>query len=129
MELLAPGKEVLSSLQTIKGLLFVVLSALLVWFLTKRSQAALAAAENEKFAVFQKTVEGANHILRNYVNQMQILTVAAEDCPGFDRQALAAAEKVSQDVVDALTRLDHVSRVTAAEIDAAIYKDLRRPEK
>ena len=48
METLSPGKEVLSSLQTMKGLLFVVLSALLVFVLTKRAHAARLAAEAEK---------------------------------------------------------------------------------
>jgi hypothetical protein len=129
LEVVCPGKEVLSSLQTIKGLLFVVLSALLVWFLTKRFQAAQAAAEAEKFAVFQKTVEGAHHILLNYVNQMQILTVAAEECPGFDPDALKTAEQVSNEVVEALARLDRVANVTSTAIDAAIYEDLRQPKQ
>lgn len=127
MERLAAGTEMLTALQTMKGFVFVVLSALLVWVLTKREHAAREAAEQEKFAVFQKTVEGAHHILLNYVNQMQILTIAAEQCADFDQSALATADEISGKVVVALDRLNRIARVTSDEIDAAIYEDLRKP--
>ena len=129
LEVLAPGREVISDLQTTKGLVFVLLSTVLIYVLTRRANAQREAAAAEKFAVFQKTVEGAHHILLNYVNQMQILTIAAEQCPEFDPSALETAEHVSGQVVGALARLNRIAHlnVTSDEIDAAIYEDLRKP--
>lgn len=123
----AEGTHVLTAMQTMKGWIFILASAALVFFLTKRSADQRAAMEAEKLAVFRKTVEGAHHILLNYVNQMQIVTIAAETCPGFDREALETATEVSDKVVAELRKLDRISRVTTEEIDAVIYEDLRNP--
>ena len=124
---MAEGTAVLTAMQTMKGWIFIVASAALVFFLTKRSVDQRAALEAEKLAVFRKTVEGAHHILLNYVNQMQIVTIAAEHCPGFDREALETATEVSDKVVSELRKLDRIARVTTEEIDAVIYEDLRKP--
>lgn len=127
MEKWAAGTEMLTAMQTMKGFVFVVLSTLLVLILTKRAHAAQVAAEQEKFAVFQKTVEGAHHILLNYVNQMQILTIAAEQCADFDQTALHTADEISEKVVLALAKLNCIAHVTSDEIEAVIYEDLRKP--
>jgi len=126
LDSMAEGTAVLTAMQTIKGWLFILLSAVLVFVLTKRIADQRAALEAEKLAVFRKMVEGAHHILLNYVNQMQIMTIAAESCPGFDREALQMAAEVSDKVVAELKKLDRISRVTSEEIDAVIYEDLRK---
>lgn len=127
LDRMAEGTDVLTAMQTMKGWVFVLASAALVFFLTKRLVDQRAALEAEKLAVFRKTVEGAHHILLNYVNQMQIVTIAAEHCPGFDKEALTTASEVSDKVVAELKKLDRIARVTSDEIDAVIYEDLRNP--
>jgi hypothetical protein len=126
LDSLAEGTAVLTAMQTMKGWLFILLSAALVFVLTKRAADQRAALEAEKLAVFRKTVEGAHHILLNYVNQMQIVTMTAEECPGFDPSILKIADEVSGKVVAELKKLDRISQVTSAEIDAVIYEDLRK---
>jgi hypothetical protein len=117
---------VFTALQTMKGWVFIVLSAVLIFILTKRAAEERASLEAEKLAVFRKTVEGAHHILLNYVNQMQIVTMAAENCPDFDPAALRTADEISARVVAELKKLDHISHVTSDEIDAVIYEDIRK---
>lgn len=125
IEQVAMGTAVLTAMQTIKGWLFILLSAVLVYVLTKRMFDQRAALEAEKLAVYNKTVEGAHHILLNYVNQMQIVTLAAEQCPGFDQSALQIADEISDKVAAELAKLDQIARVTSEDIDAVIYADLR----
>jgi len=117
---------VLTALQTMKGWTFIVLSTVLIFILTKRAAEERAALEAEKLAVFRKTVEGAHHILLNYVNQMQIVTLAAESCADFDPSALRTADEISRKVVAELKKLDHIAKVTSDEIDAVIYEDIRK---
>ncbi len=125
LESMAVGTAMLTAMQTMKGWFYILLSSALVFVLTKRAWTERAALEAEKLAVFRKTVEGAHHILLNYVNQMQIVTIAAESCPGFDQSALQLADEVSRKVISELKKLDQIAQVTSEEIDAVIYEDLR----
>jgi hypothetical protein len=126
LEQRALGTAVLTAMQTIKDWLYIMLSAVLIYVLTKRIFDQRAAMEAEKLAVYNKTVEGAYHILLNYVNQMQIVTLAAEQCPGFDQSVLQIADEISGKVAAELAKLDHIARVTSEDIDAVIYSDLRK---
>jgi hypothetical protein len=123
---IADDAAVLTALQTMKGWAFIVLSAVLLFILTKRSAEERASLEAEKLAVFRKTVEGAHHILLNYVNQMQIVTIAAESCADFDQSALRIADEISAKVVAELKKLDRIAKVTSDEIDAVIYEGIRK---
>ncbi len=117
----------LASFQTFKGLLYVGLSALLIWWLTRQAFKVHAAQQREKAAVFHKTIEGSHHILLNYLNQMQLMTEEAEKCPGFDPQTLKLTRDASARAKAELQRLVEIENVTAEHIDSVVYREIRKP--
>lgn len=126
VELVAGDLQDLGYFQTLKGITFVLLSALLICTLTRQALRKLKEQQAEKDAVFRKTLEGSHHILLNYLNNMQLVTMEAEECPGFSRETLKIAREASQKAEIELKRLDTITTITPEQIDSTIYHDLRR---
>lgn len=125
VELVAADLSDISHFQTLKGLVFVLLSALLICALTRRALERERTQQAEKTAVYRKAVEGAHHILLNYLNNMQVVTLEAEDCPGFKPETLRLAREVSAKAEIELRRLEEIQTITPEQIDSVIYRDLR----
>ena len=122
----AHNSDRITFLQTVKGLLFVALSSLLVLIITRRAFEEHLRTEREKLAVYNKTVEGSYHILLNYLNQMQLITMEAEQCAEFDRDVLKLASVASDEAKAELMKLHEVQIITADNIDAVVYEKLRK---
>ncbi len=129
VEALASDLTRLTYFQTMKGWMFVALSTLLVLTITRRAFQEHLRTEKEKLAVFQKTVGGSYHILLNYLNQMQLVTIEAEQCPGFDQNVLKLATTASDEATAALAKLGGIQTVTPENIEAVLYEKLRNPER
>lgn len=112
--------------QTMKGWLFIALSSFLLLTLTRRAFERQHRLEREKLMVFNKTVEGSYHILLNYLNQMQLVTMEAEQCAGFDAKILALAHAASGEATAELMKLRDIQTITAEHIHAVIYENLRK---
>jgi hypothetical protein len=123
---LTANLQSLSAIQTVKGWIFVAASTVLILFLSRRAYMRQISHERERIAIYRKTIEGAHHILRNYLNQMQIITLEAENCPDFDREALDVAKMVSEEAAAELGKLGGLECATEAEIDRAIYRRSRK---
>ena len=54
-------------------------------------------------------IESTHHILNNFLNQMMIFKLTAEDTPGFDHNVLSLYEKI---IEDASTQIDTLSSIT-----------------
>jgi flagellar biosynthesis/type III secretory pathway M-ring protein FliF/YscJ len=115
----------LSFLQTIKGWFFVLLSAILIFVLMRQAFRRLEAEQRKRAALFRKTVEGANHILRNYLNQMQIVTMEAEQSRDFDPEMIKIARRISEEAAGELTKLEEVTTFTSDHVAAVVYRDQR----
>jgi len=118
---IAGDMKSLVALETVKGWIYVGLSALLIFFLVKSAWDRRAAQERDKHEVFSKTVEGAHHILLNYLNQMQLVRMEAERCKDFDPELLKLARAISDEATTALMKLDAVERLTAGNIHQAVH--------
>jgi hypothetical protein len=123
--LLANDFAGLTYFQTMKGWLFVSLSSLLILTITRRAFERHERTEKEKLAVFQKTVGGSYHIFLNYLNQMQLVTIEAEQCAGFDKEVLKLATTASDDAAAALEKLSRVETITVENIDAVVFENIR----
>ncbi len=97
----------------------------MIFFLTRAAINRQQAHEAEKLSVFKKTVEGSHHILLNYLNQMQLVTLEAERSSDFDKSILAWAQEAADDASTALLRLDQVTVITSEEINAVLYRNHR----
>lgn len=112
----------LTWLQTAKGWFFVFASTVLIGTLSRRAYLAKEADERAKKAVFQATVDGACHILLNYLNQMQLVTLEAETCAQFDRGLLRVAREVSDTASEELKKLQQLEFATPEDIERFIYR-------
>jgi len=126
IESLAPSKEALTFLQTIKGWGFVLMSAALIFALTKEAFERQLKDEREKMAIFKKTVAGVYHIVLNYLNRMQLVTLEAERTRDFDPAVLQHSREISEDAARELAKLNDITIVTPEEIEAVVYRDLQR---
>jgi len=92
-----------------KGSLFVVLSSLLIFFLTKRGFEAVYQMQRTRQEEIRRTVKEANHIMLNYLNQMQLVTLEAERCKEFDRETLQLAMDVTEDAREEIEKLGQLA--------------------
>lgn len=129
VEAIAPSSTALTSLQTSKGWLFVIASTLLIYILTKKAFERMKKAENMKRAVFKKTLEASHHILLNYLNQMQLVTLEAECSDDFDPEVLALARRVSETTAQDLVNLESMEIQSPDDIEAFIYRGLRETRR
>ncbi|HEY8901439.1 MAG TPA: hypothetical protein VIM61_13590, partial [Chthoniobacterales bacterium] len=107
------------------GWFFVLLSAILIFVLMRQAFRRLEAEQRKRAALFRKTVEGANHILRNYLNQMQIVTMEAEQSRDFDPEMIKIARRISEEAAGELTKLEEVTTFTSDHVAAVVYRDQR----
>ncbi len=107
--------------QTFKGILFVVLSSLLIFIISKRAFERHEAAKVERTQLFIETIQASNHILRNYLNQMQLVTMEAERCESFNQDALKLAKEISSQAEGELKKLSQIELVSPATIAETTY--------
>ncbi|MDX2081629.1 MAG: hypothetical protein SFU53_12675 [Terrimicrobiaceae bacterium] len=92
-------------LQLVKGSLFVICSALLVYFLARRAARRLQEKEEARRREMRQTMAEVHHILRNYLNQMGLVLLEAENTPGFDKEVVALAHRLSDEAAAELNKL------------------------
>lgn len=121
---LVESQEHLRTFQTLKGWLFVFLSACVIFTLVciHHQIAARERAKREK--VFHQTVSGSCHIILNYLNQMKLLTLEAENCSDFDPKLIEETEAISTRALNLLQELDRLEIIESEEIEALIYREL-----
>ena len=118
----ADNMQFMTFLQTIKGWCFVAVSATLIFHLTKKAFHEAVAQDREKLSVFKKTVQGVYHILLNYLNQMQLVTMEAERSRDFDRAVLLLSKDISATALQELMKLDKIDTITSDHIDSVVFR-------
>lgn len=74
--------------------------------------AALHESDLAKIKVYKAMIHSAHHILNNFLNQMMIFKLTAEDTPGFDPKILSLYDKI---IGDATTQIDALSSITTID--------------
>jgi hypothetical protein len=129
VEGLATSPEVLTRMQTYKGWFFVLLSALLISFLTRNAFLQERREEHEKRELFKGTIRGSYHILLNYLNQMQLIHLEAERSSDFDKELLKTAERASDEVVVELRNLERLDVADPSDIEQFLQQQMRREQE
>lgn len=65
--------------------------------------------ENAKLNIYKAMLFSSHHILNNFIYQMDIFKITAEDTPGFDAQVLAFYEEITS---NASHQIDSLSNLT-----------------
>lgn len=74
----------------------------------------LAKKEREitQLKIYQSTVSAANHILNNFLNQVQVIKIEASECKDFDQEVLKTFDQAFSEanaLVNQLSNLDEIS--------------------
>ena len=79
--------------------------------------------EHEKVKVYKAMVSSAHHVLNNFLNQMLLFKITAEDTPGFDKEVLDLYDVVMEDAKEQINALSSITEVNEDKIKEAV-----RPE-
>jgi hypothetical protein len=112
VELLVSDPATMSQVQSVKGIVFVLLSSVLIFNVSRQLHRREAEREAEKTELFRDTMGAVHHVVRNFLNQIQLVTLEAEDADGFDAETLDVARRTTRQTevhLDELSRLQDLS--------------------
>ena len=110
--------------QTLKGTLFVVVTAALLFFLVRSQLRRIEAAERAKREVFASTMQTVMHILNNFLNSMLWFRETAEDTDDFDRSVLEEYDSVIRETADRIRALATLEDVDVGRIESHLAATL-----
>ncbi len=125
VELIAPSLQDVTLFQTLKGWTFIAITTLLVWTMARRQQERMKAAEQERHALYNQTIKGVHHILLNYLNKMQLLTLEAETHESFNQETIKIANEATDEAAKALKALQELPEPTTSNVEANAFNDLK----
>ncbi len=111
--------------QTLKGWFYVLVTTLLLRVLVRRHHMRLLAAALEREELYYKIVEGAHHILLNYLNSMQMVIDEADNCAGFDKSVVKASREISYQAAESIQALGELPEPTAESVLNLAYQNIK----
>ncbi len=112
VEALVNDPATMSQVQSVKGIVFVLLSSVLIFNVSRELHRREAEREAEKTELFRDTMGAVHHVVRNFLNQIQLVTLEAEDADDFDAETLDVARRTTRQTevhLDELSRLQDFS--------------------
>ncbi len=82
-----------------------------VFFNTRRNSKKIQM-ENAKLNIYKAMLNSSHHILNNFIYQMDIFKITAEDTPGFDAKVLSFYEDI---INNASHQIDSLSNLTTID--------------
>jgi len=120
LETVAPSRATLTQMQTIKGWLYVIVTTGLLHLLIMRDTKRAEEQEQEKHDIFHATVKASHHILHNFLNQMMLFKLEAEDSEDFGEDVLVLFDEVMIEAKMQIEKLSTVTDLTKEQIEQAI---------
>lgn len=120
LEMVAPSREALTQMQTIKGWLYVIVTTVLLHLLISRDAKRAEKQEQEKRDIFQATVKASHHILHNFLNQMMLFKLEAEDSQDFGEDVFVLFDDVMTEAKTQVGKLSTITDLTKEEIEQTI---------
>lgn len=113
--------HLLSQIQTMKGWIYVSITTALLYFLVYCDEQKRLAQEREKREIFEATMAAVQHILNNFLNNMLLFKMAAEDSKDFDQDTLKLYDEVIQEAENQIKVLSSTQELTSKHIHQSIY--------
>ncbi len=102
----------------IDELIIPVLIFLLFAFVDVIKRNRFEKVNTEKFKIYSAMMSSTQHILNNFLNQMQLFKLTAEDTPKFNKEVLALYDEIIDDAemqIKALGNVNHISELSIHE--------------
>jgi len=77
--------------------------------------------EVEKVKIYKAMIASSHHILNNFLNQMLIFKMTAEDTPGFDPNVLKLYDEIIEDAKRQLEALSSIKEITHKAIKESVF--------
>lgn len=121
LEWLIADINLLSHIQTMKGWIYVAITTALLYYLVHCDNEKRMAQEREKREVFEATMAAVQHILNNFLNNMLLFKMAAEDSKDFDQDTLNLYDDVIKEAENQIKILSSTQELTKKQIQQSIY--------
>jgi len=72
--------------------------------------------EKEKIDIYVAMLRSSNHILNNFLNQMQIMKIEAEQCQDFNKDILGAYDIIASEANELIRNLEEIPSLTKEDI-------------
>lgn len=116
--------QAFAMVELIKGWFYVLLSAAVIFYLTREAFRQQDEATREKAEIFHSTISGAHHVLMNYLNQMQLVTLEAERVDGFDKDILKLSQTLSEEAASELRRMGEIRDISSEAINSQVFRNM-----
>ncbi len=88
--------------------------------LNKRRRLKAVKLENEKLKIYKAMLSSSHHILNNFVQQMDLFKITAEETPGFDDEVLSFYEDIINATIDQINSLSNVEKIDESAIRTSV---------
>ncbi|TSE05766.1 MULTISPECIES: hypothetical protein [Aquimarina] len=79
--------------------------------------------ENTKVNIYKAMLKSSHHILNNFIYQMDIFKLTAEDTPGFDAQTLAYYEDIVSNTSHQINSLSNLTTIDEFSIRTSVMNN------
>lgn len=110
--------------QSLKGLVFVALSSLLILNVSRQLHLRDQQREAEKARLYRQTMQAVQHVLRNFLNQIQVVTLEAEDTPDFDPETLDLAQRTICEAEESIAELSALQDLSERSLEGFVAANL-----
>ena len=97
--------------------LFIFLCFLAIDLFQRQKQMKI---EEEKINVYTAMLSSAHHILNNFLNQMQLVKITADNTPGFDQRVLDLYDRIMHDAEKQMQKLGNLTEISEETIKESV---------
>ncbi|WP_299242511.1 hypothetical protein [uncultured Aquimarina sp.] len=90
------------------------------WVFDMRRRVKRIKLENAKLKIYKAMLSSSHHILNNFIYQMDIFKITAEDTPGFDARTLAYYEDIISNTSHQIHSLSNLSSIDEYSIRTSV---------
>ncbi|SHI32896.1 hypothetical protein [Aquimarina spongiae] len=116
--------SLLNSIQELKleGIVipFIIFSVFVIYDIRQRIKKV--KMENAKQNIYKAMLSSSHHILNNFIYQMDLFKITAEDTPGFDSKVLAFYEDIISDASDQIDSLSNLTSIDEFSIRSSVMR-------
>lgn len=89
-------------------------------FVDTKRYSKRADIENVKLNIYKAMLSSSHHILNNFIYQMNIFKMTAEETPGFDAKILAFYEEIIDDTKHQINSLSNLTTIDEDTIRTSV---------
>lgn len=100
-------------------LIIIISTTINFWIVNKKK-----AIKLEKYKIYKAMISSTHHIMNNFLNQIQLIKITAEEMPDFDSEILEIYEKTLNEATRQIRALSSIKN-----IDEDTIKDSVSPKR